>query len=399
MAKRTTTPAELAARLHTDVDDVLLMLWDADLNYPRGPHSIIRAQDVAVAERCCGLAAARERLLVAFWERHFDFDRAQFQDYASTLGIHIGPDARRLPKGALAKLDRATTTKSPALSSRDGAVAKAQTPFVWQERGNRRDALTYLSADDIFEIHMSIADDFADSPDPISPAGVRDQALLESAAARPEAGLGDIRKYPTVQMAAAALMHSVVHNHAFFNGNKRTGLVSMLSFLDANGFVLTTNEEELFRWTIRVAKHGLNHENYAGDLADIEVQAMTGWLVEHSRLIDHTNRIITAGQLQKRLTLMGCEVQQSGTKIRITRSVSTSYARWRKVKTRTLGYSIPYGGEGRQVSRANLRELRRNLQLTEEHGYDSAAFFGTDKTPTDDFISRYRKTLNRLAKV
>jgi len=79
--------------------------------------------------------------------------------------------------------------------------------------------------------------------------------------------------------------------------------------------------------------------------------------------------------------------------------VSNSYARWRKSKTLTLGYSIPYGGEGRQVSRANLRELRRNLRLTEEHGYDSAAFFGTDKTPTDDFISRYRKTLNRLAKV
>lgn len=398
MARRTTTPAELASRLEVDVDDVLLLLWDSNIEYPRGPHSLIRSQDVAAAEQACGLADARERLTVRFWREYLLLSVEDFRGYADSLGININANARRLPKGALAKLDKATQKRPVSRYAREHATVKPSRPFIWHERGNRREDMTYLSADDVLEIHMSIASDFAGSPDPISPAGVRDRDLLESAAGRPLTGLGDIKKYPTVQMAGAALMHSIVHNHAFFNGNKRTGLVSMLSFMDANGFTLTTNEDELFQWTIRVAKHGLNQENYAGDLNDIEVQAMTGWLVENSRLIDHTNRIITAGALQKRLVALGCEVTRSGTKLRLSRTIESKFT-WGRRKSETLGYSIPYGGEGRQVSRSNLRELRRVLQLTEEYGFDSATFFGTDKTPTDDFISRYRKTLSRLAKV
>jgi death-on-curing family protein len=399
MARTGTTPAELARRLSVEVDDVLLMLWDAGIEYPRSPQSPIRAQDLRGAERACGLADPRERLTVAYWEYHLRKSPEELRAYAAGLGVRLGPHARRLPKGALAKLDRATRRHAPALTIKNTVTTKPPKRFVWHERGSRREDVTYLTAGEIEEIHMSIAADFATSPDPISPAGVRDQALLESASARPATGLGEVRKYPTVQMAAAALMHSVVHNHAFYNGNKRTGLVSMLSFLDANGFVLTTTQDELFKWTIRVASHRLNPENYIGDLHDIEVQSMTEWICANSRQIDHTNRVINSGPLQKRLVELGCEVQKNGTKLRVRRTVDSGQRLWGKQKTVTLNYSVPYMGEGRQVSKTQLRELRKTLHLAEDDGYDSAAFFGADKTPTDEFISRYRKTLKRLAKV
>jgi death-on-curing family protein len=399
MARGSITPADLAHRLGIEVDDVLLMLWDAGIEYPRSPLSPIRARDSRDAERACGLAEPRERLVVAYWQNLLKQTPDEFADYAADLGIRIGPQTRRLPKGALAKLERATRKHAPALSSKPQPAAKPPRQFVWQERGNRRDDMVFLSAREIEEIHMSIALDFADSPDPISPAGVRDLALLESASARPSTGLGEYRKYPTVQMAAAALMHSIVHNHAFFNGNKRTGLVSMLSFLDAHDFTLMTTQDELFKWTIRVASHRLNPDNFIGDINDIEVQSMTDWLVQKSRQVDHTNRMINSGPLQKRLVVLGCEVQKSGTKLRIRRMVPTESSRWGKPKFVALNFSIPFMGDGRQVSRAQLRELRRTLRFTEDDGYDSTAFFGADKTPTDEFISRYRKTLKRLAKV
>lgn len=399
MAKVSSTPLELARRLDIEVDDVLLMLWDAGIEYPRAPLSPIRSRDARDAERACGLAEPRERLGVAYWQRLLGKTPDEFRDYAETLGIRIGPTARRLPKGALAKLDRATRRHAPALSIRPSSISKPQKPFEWKERGNRRDDISFLSAQEIADIHMSIAADFAASPDPISPAGVRDIGLLESAAARPNTGLGESRKYPTVQMSAAALMHSIVHNHAFYNGNKRTGLVAMLVFLDANGFTLTTTQDDLFKWTIRVASHRLNPENFAGDLNDIEVQAMTTWLIETSRQVDHTNRVINAGPLQKRLVELGCEVHKVGTKIRVRRMVSADQGFWGRSKEVALNYSVPYMGDGRQVSRTQLRELRKALHFTEDDGYDSAAFFGSDKTPTDEFIGRYRKTLKRLAKV
>ena len=51
------------------------------------------------------------------------------------------------------------------------------------------------------------------------------------------------------------------------------------------------------------------------------------------------------------------------------------------------------------MGRGHLKELRKELRLSEEFGVDSAIFYGTDAAPIDEFISIYRKTLTRLAKV
>ena len=96
--------------------------------------------------------------------------------------------------------------------------------------------IDYLTAGDIAKIHWVLVDDFSQSKDPIDPPGVRSQGLLESAAHRPRTALGTTDKYPTVAMAGAALLHSIVLNHAFHNGNKRTALVSTLVFTDRNGY-------------------------------------------------------------------------------------------------------------------------------------------------------------------
>lgn len=399
MATPPVTPKDLAQTLECEIDDILLMLWDAGVEYPKGPLSVIRPQDRARALAACGIASGKTRSNVAYWHKVLSMTADEFAKYASTLGIHIGHHARRLPKGALAKLDRAHGVQvREAIAPPADKMPEPGPRFVWQERGHQRDEMQFLSTEDIEHVHWAIAEDFAGSPDPISPAGVRDPALLESAANRPQTGVGDVLKYPTVEMAAAALMHSIVHNHAFYNGNKRTALVSMLCFLDLNGLVLRTNQDVLFRWTVRVASHGLNKRRLQGDRADIEVLEMTKWIIDNSRSIDQTQRIVTAAMLIRRLEELGCEVQRVGTKVSVSRTVDDGTRVWLRNRT-TLKYSYPYMGEGRQVAASHVRGLRRALRLTEEYGVDSAAFFGADKSPTDRFIGIYRKTLSRLAAV
>ena len=61
-----------------------------------------------------------------------------------------------------------------------------------------------MTEDEVMRIHFELVKDFADGPDPIEPSGVRTESLLASAVFRPQTSLGDVLKYPTVEMAAAA---------------------------------------------------------------------------------------------------------------------------------------------------------------------------------------------------
>jgi death-on-curing protein len=80
--------------------------------------------------------------------------------------------------------------------------------------------------------------------EPVDPTGYRDQALLESAVNRPFCTYGGVDLYPTVEEKAAALFHSIISNHSFINGNKRTALMALDLFLAANGvFLLASNED------------------------------------------------------------------------------------------------------------------------------------------------------------
>lgn len=411
MSKRSLTPAALGRELGIEVDDVLLLLWDAGVEYPTSPASMIRGADRARAYAACGAAAVKERLLVEYWCSSLHLTREELRVWAASHGVSIGPNARRLPKGALARFDRATRSNAAIQQQREQAVqaakaaeVKVREPMVWRDIGHIKEVFRYLTADEIERIHYQIAQDFKDTPDPIAPAGVRNAELLASAAGRPATGLGEYRKYPTVEMAAAALTHSVIHNHPFYNGNKRTALVSMLSFMDENGLTLTSSQDELFKWTVRVAGHKLGAAKYIGDKNDIELQLMAQWISEHSRGIEGGERVVTFAGLRRRLVALDCTVQitsNRGGRAIVERTVTSTQRSILGTRTRSESrrYNLPYGGDGRQVSRRLIKELRRELHLSDEFGVDSATFYGSDKVPVDAFIAEYRKTLTRLARV
>lgn len=136
----------------------------------------------------------------------------------------------------------------------------------------------YLEAGTILRIHWNLVEIFERDNDPISPPGPRDMGLVSSAAARPRTSLGSTEKYETVEHKAAAMFHSLVLNHAFHNGNKRTALVSLLVFLDQNDRLVEVGDDELFAMVLAVAEHRMADSASA----DESVAAICKWISEHT---------------------------------------------------------------------------------------------------------------------
>jgi death-on-curing family protein len=248
-------------------------------------------------------------------------------------------------------------------------------------------------------IHDELVSDFAKSDDPISPPGVRSEGLLVSALSRPQTAMEGVKKYPTVEMGAAALLHSIVHDHPFHNGNKRTGMVSLLVFLDENGLLCTCDDSELFKMVVRLAQHsivgGPRHE-----LADREVLSVARWVLQNSRNLEKGDRPISARRFQRILQRYDCVTDApsgGGSRLRISRSI----LRRRLFRTRSavLTTQIYWAGDGREIERNTISKVRKDLQLDDLSGTDSAAFYRDAPTSASEFIVRYRKTLRRLAKI
>ena len=74
--------------------------------------------------------------------------------------------------------------------------------------------------------------------------GIRDLGALESAIAQPRMTFGGEDLYPTIIDKAAALGFSIVMNHPFVDGNKRTGHAAMEIFLVLNGLEINASTDE-----------------------------------------------------------------------------------------------------------------------------------------------------------
>jgi death-on-curing protein len=102
-------------------------------------------------------------------------------------------------------------------------------------------------------------------------AGVRDQGLLESAVYRPQASFGSEDLYPDLFSKAAALGHSIIKNHPFVDGNKRTGFEAMRLLLRLNGYDIQASLNAKFSFVLAIAEGKLKE------------QAITDWLKQHGR--------------------------------------------------------------------------------------------------------------------
>lgn len=126
--------------------------------------------------------------------------------------------------------------------------------------------MNYLSVAQVLFIHARLIAETGGSP------GLRDLGLLSSAVARPQATFDGQDLYPDLFSKTAALMDSLVRNHAFIDGNKRVGITAAGLFLRLHGRALTASNAELERFTLDVAQ------------AKVNLDGMKIWFEQNSKL-------------------------------------------------------------------------------------------------------------------
>lgn len=110
-----------------------------------------------------------------------------------------------------------------------------------------RNEAVFLSVDDVIEIHSTQMAVYGGTD------GVRDMGLLESAVAQSQATFDDQLVHNGLfEMAAAYIVH-IVSNHPFIEGNKRTGLLAAIVFLDLNGVSIAHPSDALYELTMSIA--------------------------------------------------------------------------------------------------------------------------------------------------
>lgn len=402
------TVRDLASRAGKELDETLILLWDNGIENVIDISSILNGSDIKEAFRVLGIPTRRELTSKIFWQKMFRLSEEDFTLLLDKLNISIIHGSKSLPKNSVKKLKAEAEKRNipqvkffiqpPVLTFKK---CPPETEFKWKIIGKKKE-LHHLSYDEIVAIHEALAKDFATHNDPISPPGIKDKNLLHSAVFRPLTSNGDDFKYPTAEMSASALLYSIIHNHPFYNGNKRTALVSMLALLDANGLTITCNEDLLFKFVLQVAQHKIvkcNTDNFI----DKESQYISKWIHENSRNIETGERSIPFRKLRRILTKFECIFDQNDNKIIIQREVKRTKAKswffFSKEETVTLKTQIAYHSDGRAVGRNIINKIRDALQLNESAGVDSITFYEKSNEPIDTFIALYAKTLKRLSKL
>ena len=128
--------------------------------------------------------------------------------------------------------------------------------------------IVYLSMAQAVALHEALVGAFG------GVLAIRDRGMLEAAVARPAMTFGGEDLYIDLAAKAAALMHSLVLNHPFIDGNKRVGAASAEFFVERNGHAVQATDEEFEAVTLALA---------AGSVA---AEALAIWFRQRLRAIE-----------------------------------------------------------------------------------------------------------------
>ena len=142
--------------------------------------------------------------------------------------------------------------------------------MVLRLKGSRKDnsvqAITiFLTLEQVLTIHDDQIDRYGGNH------GFRDLGLLQSSVYRPQATFGGEDLYPSLFEKAAALIHSLLLNHAFVDGNKRTAMTSGTVFLELNDYSLVVSQQEFYSTAYKIEEKKMNLEQ------------IVAWLKKHSK--------------------------------------------------------------------------------------------------------------------
>ncbi|MEG3834932.1 type II toxin-antitoxin system death-on-curing family toxin [Microcoleus sp. AT8-B1] len=124
----------------------------------------------------------------------------------------------------------------------------------------------FVSKSMVLSIHARQIERFGGTP------GVRDEGLLESALAQPQATFGGQFLHSTISEQAAAYLYHIAMNHPFIDGNKRSAFAVTDTFLRLNGGALNLTDDEVYDLVMRVARGTMTKEELTTELESCIVE-------------------------------------------------------------------------------------------------------------------------------
>jgi len=125
----------------------------------------------------------------------------------------------------------------------------------------------FLTLEDVLDIHARQLAMFGGAD------GIRVKGLLESAVAAPQASFGGLLLHSDIFEIAAAYAFHIAENQPFIDGNKRTGLLSAVVFLDINGIAIDYPDPRLYTAMIEIAEKKLDKSGLANLFREIFLQS------------------------------------------------------------------------------------------------------------------------------
>lgn len=284
----------------------------------------------------------------------------------------------------------------------------------------QKEKITTLTRDNVEELHTILSTNYTilENIDPIIPPGIKDENLLESAVFRQHTGSGEWYKYDNSFSNCATLVFGIIKDHAFHNGNKRTGLLCMIKHLYLNGYVLKPNlkHEDIYGFILAISAddlHSFANKNVTyrrwlrinklqrKESINIEQQLE---FIEYWLRINSVSKIVQLKSNVKILKLRnillkkGIILEQSGSRIKIYKLIDVKILGI-KAGTKIIcekEYSL--GNSLNEIGNATLKYIRRDFSLTQNDGFDNIVFYDDDYF-IDEEVTKYKKLIYRLSKV
>ena len=117
--------------------------------------------------------------------------------------------------------------------------------------------MIFLHVEEVIDYHTEMINEFGGAH------GIRDIGLLISAVEMPKATMFGEELHPTVFDKAAAYLFHIICNHPFIDGNKRSGTVAALTFLEANCISLKYDSKELEELVVGTAQGKVKKDEIA----------------------------------------------------------------------------------------------------------------------------------------
>ena len=127
--------------------------------------------------------------------------------------------------------------------------------------------MKYLSVEDILLIHSAVVDETGGSH------GVRDMNALLTMEALPQQAMFGNELYETIWKKSATYVRTIIFNHPFIDGNKRSAMACADMFLQFNGYEIKVKKGGVETFALSVIEKRL-------DIAEIAV-----WFKENSRKV------------------------------------------------------------------------------------------------------------------